>query len=709
MSQTIYQTNGKPLSQQAIYQQKLKQGVFGGPGGPTVGVNSNASDTAALLAASADLTVKPSYERIVAQEAHTAALAAKKETIQAWTRERDPQADAAASSARASSMASTTSSNYTVGTGVPSYNSDTLFRAANQNSSTTMTSRTDPAKDSKRSGLVTKSSSSTLNIGKISSVANKNSSKSLNSRFNPSLDYRSGLINQQQPSESFTASQVVNSTLLSAANSRANERLKSISSGGPQDFKAQAQAYANALQVAQKNSEERMKNHNAGLIDIGGGMTVSNSDIIRMASTIVQPVLKDLDSKALSQREADAAKQSKLSEWEEAHKKAKLEEAHQKSEHRVALERARNERIQKNEEKKRGEDEVYAQYEAERNEEVDQKVVELRDTEAKHEEEKQALLTEKKENQERIDAEEEELIASRKEELDNLQAEKDELLKPLLEELEVETANLEKLQGERDELSKEVSTAEELHEENETKVSELNEQIEALEQEIEESTKKLEELSANHESTSTEVEELQNTLDKHTKEAEVSHKDLDEKIEELTKQREDCRAEKVTKKQKILDLLDDTVKDEHKINKELPDHLRDDVDESKLRDVGSLFSFEHNHVEESKEEPPTPKHEETKPKPSKVVKQSPVDTSSKKEKKSGFRRFAKMFSSGERKGTSPTTRIKSSEEAKAIPKEAKEVKKEVKENPASVATQADDDEISLGQKKNQGGLFKEEI
>ena len=78
------------------------------PSGTIVGVNSNASDTAALLAASSDLSVQPSYVRSVA-EAHTAALAAKQQEIKAWERgQEDPDASAAASNAKRTTLSSTT-------------------------------------------------------------------------------------------------------------------------------------------------------------------------------------------------------------------------------------------------------------------------------------------------------------------------------------------------------------------------------------------------------------------------------------------------------------------------------------------------------------------------------------------------------------------------------------------------------------------------
>jgi hypothetical protein len=305
MSRAYYATEGKPLSQTAIYQQRLRSGVYTNPGS-NVGVNSNASDTAALLAASADLTVKPTYERSIAPEAQEAATAAKVEKIKAWSKgSSDIYADAAAASSLKSSSTFTKEIEEHPETGIHSFNSDKIYKVANKQSTSTMTSRISPDKDIQRSGLVTKSSNPSFNISKINQVASKNSSKSLNSRFNPELDQRSGLSSRQAPTEyldqdeedlaaasasaslkqggklssdysnqkrynTFTASSVVNANLLAAANKSANDRLKTISTGTPEDFKAQAQLYANALAIAHKNSQERIKNNVSGVIDLGG-------------------------------------------------------------------------------------------------------------------------------------------------------------------------------------------------------------------------------------------------------------------------------------------------------------------------------------------------------------------------------------------------------------------------------------------------------
>ncbi|KAG2736770.1 hypothetical protein G9P44_000860 [Scheffersomyces stipitis] len=763
MSHSVYQTNGRPLSQQALYQQKLRQGIYTSPGAATIGVTSNASDTAALLAASSDLTVRPSYERTIAPEAHTAALAAKRETITAWSRENtDPNADAAAANARTSTLTSnySTASSGGVGTGIPSLKGDSLYRAANQNSTSTMTSRINPERDIKRSGLATKSSSNSFDIGKINQVANKNSTKSLNSRFNPDLDFRSGLnatkhteylndeeealaangaaaslrhgagytdsVSAQKRSKSFTAAAVVNSTLLSAANERANERLQSISST-PQDLKAQAQQYASALAVAQKNSDERVKNYKAGVIDLGGGLTILQSELDKMASLVVQPVLNDISSKASAKREADLQKKVAQKELETQHQLAKQEEWKEKNREKAEREAAKQQRIADNEDKKKVEEDQHAEYQQGRNDEVAGKVTETKELELKHAQEKEALLAQKQENQDRIDEEEAALIAGRKKELDDLQAEKDEILKPTLDELEEETAKLKEVTDARDELLNEVTSAEALNKEYEDKLAELTKNLEETKASIEKYTLDLEDSTKKHEETSKEVDALQHLHDEEIQKNAEEENQLDSQLEELNKTKEQHIADKKSGKQAILSEIDDKVKDEHKINKELPEHLRSEVDEEKIRDTGSLFSVEEPVVKEVplvKEIEPEAKAPEPETKSS-TIKPIPVVASAETPKRKGtLKRLSGLFktpkplkSKASELVSSPKKEIKKVEEkATEVDKaESKAEKAESKaENKAEDAeSNAGDyeDELSLGQSgtKNAGGVFKEEI
>lgn len=627
MSHSAYKASGKPLSAEALYHQRVKQGVFQSPSGTIVGVNSNASDTAALLAASSDLSVQPSYVRSVAPEAHTAALAAKQQEIKAWERgQEDPDASAAASNAKRTNTLSSTTPSTTVKVGIPSMNSNTIYKAANANSTSTMTSRINPEKDIRRSGIQSKQGATSLNIDKINKLATKNSTKSLSSRFNPDLDYRSGLkkqapaeflnqdeedlaasgaaaslkhgagftdqVSSQKRSQTFTAASVVNASLLKAANEKAELRLNSLKSNNPATLKAQAQLYANALALAQKRSDERLQSRAAGLINLGGGLTISQSELDKLASTYVQPILDDIEGKAEAKRQIDIEKKQKELELQQLHEKAKKEEHEAKEKEKRDIEIAKLERNAQNDKRKKAEDEKYAEYQAGRNEEVQTKLQEYKDVEAKHAEEKQVLLDEKKENQDRIDTEEAEKIAARKQELEELQAEKDEILKPTLDELKEESAKLEEVTNARDELANEVKASEDLNKEYEEKLAELESKLQEAKNDIEKYTTDIEEATAKHESTDKEVAELQELHDKEKADAEKEHEDLDGKLEELEKQKQLHLEDKATKKKDILAAIDEKVKDEHKINSELPEHLREEVDEGKIRDTSSIFSVE---------------------------------------------------------------------------------------------------------------------
>ncbi|GME83531.1 unnamed protein product [Ambrosiozyma monospora] len=99
--QSVYQTNGRPLSEEAIYKAKLKYGVYKNPAKVNLGVDASASDTAALLASASDLSIHP-YKRELSSEAATAALIAKTDSApKAWKRESfAPEAEYAAISAK---------------------------------------------------------------------------------------------------------------------------------------------------------------------------------------------------------------------------------------------------------------------------------------------------------------------------------------------------------------------------------------------------------------------------------------------------------------------------------------------------------------------------------------------------------------------------------------------------------------------------------
>lgn len=88
------------MSNEAMYRAKLKYGHYQNPAAVSLGVDPSASDTAALLAASSDLSVEH-YTRQLSADAATAALIAKGDAPVAWTRDHiAPEAELAALSAK---------------------------------------------------------------------------------------------------------------------------------------------------------------------------------------------------------------------------------------------------------------------------------------------------------------------------------------------------------------------------------------------------------------------------------------------------------------------------------------------------------------------------------------------------------------------------------------------------------------------------------
>lgn len=629
---SVYQNNGKPLSQQALYQQKLRQGVYSNPGKPSVGVSSNASDTAALLAASSDLTVNPSYERSKpAADAQTAALAAKKNETTAWKREStDPYADAAAASAKVKSATVKKSK-----LGLPdTYDKTSVFTKAQSNSANSMTSRSTPEKLVSKHGLASKQTASTspLNIGKISQLADQNSSLMISKRFNPENDYRSGINtskseaaavaaantttpqlmrhglgysdsqSSQRRSLNFQASEVVDAALLAAASAKASERLNSISSASTLDIRERAQAYSKALTAAQKNSETRLNAHKTGMVDLGGGLLLPIGEVDKLANLIVQPVLDDLSSKAEAQRESDDKQKKKWFELTQLHQKSKKEDEEQKLAEKAERERAKEARIAAHEEEKSAEDEKVREFEAEKRAVYDGKAAELSELKETHASEQEELNKEREENEARIREEESGLIEGRKNELEEMQAEKDEILKPVNEELETETSKLNEVTAERDTHKSEYDEIQKINDERAAKVAELKQKLEEANKGIEQHNALLLEVVPKREALDSEVGELEESSKAKLLNAEQSKTELDKDVADLEKQKLEYTTTKASTKKEILDAHQQRVVDAHKINDELPEHMREPINEKKLLDTSSLFSVEKK-VEAAKEEP----------------------------------------------------------------------------------------------------------
>ncbi|ODQ78353.1 hypothetical protein BABINDRAFT_168108 [Babjeviella inositovora NRRL Y-12698] len=224
---SVYQKNGQPLSEHALYVAKLKHGVFNNPNTQNVGVASNASDTAALLAVSSDLTIKP-YERTVAAEAHTAALHAKAQSQKPQVRAGRPASQAQGAARNATDAAahdvenidewnadmgsesalgvargsSQSAANHALQQPHNSYAKsalDSLYSfddvrtgTSTMSSTTRKTVPLGPVTFG-REGIQSQLGSYGFNIATLNQAAQSSASRTMTSRINPELDARSGL------------------------------------------------------------------------------------------------------------------------------------------------------------------------------------------------------------------------------------------------------------------------------------------------------------------------------------------------------------------------------------------------------------------------------------------------------------------------------------------------------------------------------------
>lgn len=590
MSRSAYKVEGEPLLAIAQYHQQRKTGHFESPSAVPLGVNSLASDTAALLAASSDLSIRPIYERPhVAHEAHVAANAA-----------RAPVAPASPADP------------------LPSLDGASIYRVAALNLSKSMTSRTQVSHDVRRLGIQTKPQGTPdFDIAHLASLAQQNLTQSLKTRLHPEMDHRHGIRAVPAPAhdlaaegaaaslkeaatasaednrrrKDFTAHQVVDARLMEAATARANERLDSLKAN-PSNFKEQAQMYAGALALAQKNSDERMKNHARGEIDLGGGLFMTQAELDALASKIVQPVLQDIDTRVDSQLVAEKSAAVERKRLHELHAEAKIKEAEIKSQQKADEEAARQARIAATDGRMAAKDKEFAEHEKKRNGEYSEAVKVHEALVARLATEKKLLEDEKTANQEAIDEEAARVLAERKQELEKLQSERDTELKPTLDELEHEQSQLAakvKIQETHQ------TELDEIRAENKQRI----EQLEALEKElaetetgIEQQEKLVAETESRLEQLSQQVEEVTSKEKTHSENTAAELKLLESEIASLQQEKERSLQQKETDRARIEKHIEEKVKGEHAINYELPEHLRRDVDEDRIRDTGSLFDDE---------------------------------------------------------------------------------------------------------------------
>lgn len=725
MTESTYQVEGKPLSREAQYQQRLKLGVFFSPSNPSLGVSTNASDTAALLASSSDLTVKPTYERQIGREASIAAVSVRSNTMQKGVE--DDQGEVSPK----------------VRYGVPRYDQGSIYKVASQKSGSTMTQRTSPPKD-QRLGLATKSAAASLNVQKLNTKATEKSSKSLHSRFNPELDYRSGIqrtlpaeyLNQKEEAlatnsaaallkhggfatervatvdrlNAFKAKDVLYPQLLAAANDKAQGRLKSLSSASPVDIRLQVKLYASALAEAQRRSDVRTKNRQLGMVDLGGGLLIPQNELDKKASLIVDPILDDLNTKALSLRDHDQVLATRAEGLALLHAKAKEEESAKRQQEKAKFEEDKREKEREDEQRRKEEDRKFEDYKKDKEGVLQNTLNELKELENKYAEERVNLLSQRDDNNRRIETEENELRESYKKELVDLQAEKDDQLKPTLDELQAEKTKLEQLQEKKDKAQAEHDKKKQMNDEYKSKLEELETNLKNTRDDIEYYKVEVEKATEDHATLRRQVDELKQNLKEEYNSADRKHKDLDTSLRNLETEKENHTKETSRKENEIEEKLERRIQNEREYNNELPQHLQREVPEKKYKDVGNFDGIEPPKHEDAKVNKPSakepanpvePKKDTESAKERKVVSQEKKEkslTTESPKKQTGFRRLTKLFVN---ENSSEKPRKKEKELFSARNKSASP-----KTNESEFS--GDIDEI-LVNKDKQRGLFKEEI
>lgn len=221
----VYQTDGKPLSSEAIYRAKLKYGIYNNPARVNLGVDPSASDTAAVLAANTDLSIH-GYSKDLSSEAAHAALIAKPDSITAYKRNNvAPEAEYAAISAKSlkfpfdhSNASSAEYEHQSEGAAASVLRKPSSIAAREmlqdiydfddvRSGKVTLTqlSSAPTAKSAKslsskrdhRSGIVTSNnaaeSSRRINLETLTKAATKSANQSMNTRLTPEKNHRSGI------------------------------------------------------------------------------------------------------------------------------------------------------------------------------------------------------------------------------------------------------------------------------------------------------------------------------------------------------------------------------------------------------------------------------------------------------------------------------------------------------------------------------------
>ncbi|QPG74010.1 hypothetical protein FOA43_001327 [Brettanomyces nanus] len=683
---SVYQTNDRPLSEEAIYKARQRYGMFQSPAKVGLGVDAYASDTAALLAASSDLSIHP-YKPSLSADAATAALYANTDSSPiAWKRNNvDPNAEYAAISAKSQSSqsedvtdssdsgepqkkaayaslyrrdhgfpvrSSSQAGNNISAPATPAFSISSITKVARESAARSINSRMNPPVSStdaivspgrsNRHAMTISSSSSatgTINLAHITSLAQASATREIDLRLrdrktghgiptasdtasNNSLlasrcataSKTTGVLPDYAVSERETLKRntLVNKVVLATAFKRASDTMKQIDNNIiSKGVFSNKELNQKALQVAQERANKVAEDpaNDSSKINLGGGLFMSFAAINALAASVVQPALREIDSKAKLQREVDQhdlvvsgnIKQRKIE-----HKK-ELKVAKEADKQMLAAEvEERRVQLEGDKEGLRGEQEELLK---QHSEEVAAKETEF-DEQVKHEEEeKQQIDGEREEKLQALNDTKAEKDGVRESEISEIKEKRDHELAPIEEELGQEKeklAELTKVREEKEAFYNEhrsrVDIATTQLERTEYQLSKLKEQLEITEKDSGEAStqaaKEVEEASELGKSSEKTIAEKKESLESMRRE----RSELEGQIEELD-----------GKRREVLGGVNSTVRENHKeageINSILPDHLKKEVPklkEEKDKIDLSKFTVDDSAIKEPAEVKPEP-------------------------------------------------------------------------------------------------------
>lgn len=698
---SVYQTEGKQLSTEAIYRAKMKYGVYNNPARVSLGVDPSASDTAALLATNTDLSINE-YSRQLSADAATAALIAKGEPPVAWKREHiAPEAEYAAISARSPLKSDTTHGNVSDSTesnGAASAALKTSAKSALQeqydfddvrtgkitlsqlNNGSKSLKSLSSSRD-KRSGLVTSNKanegSRKINISGITNAAKKSAERSMTMRLQPELGSRSGIktssnaeaVNTSSSSiyikdiyyQSKTASKkalsekattrtyglqtpsdkgltvnpayfatgalkekldvdyaalerstlkdnsLVDQKVYAYAAERAKMTIsklddeaatKSIFANQKMNERAYEIAYANAKKRKDANELQR------GKIQLGGGLSMPASEINKLAESLVQPALFDLNDKISRMKEFDAEREKLPAQMKKREEEFKLEQEAKQ----LAIEQ------QRNSEAGARRDQLSLDQEELVKEHLDLKEklqLELEEHETlinqhieEHEATKTEIDTERSEKKQILDDAKAEKDTEREKEIEELTTAHDDELAPILKELEDEKLTLSGLVDVRKEKQEFLDVNEERANKAQFELDELMRKLDALDERVVVLNKDITEADNELEVETGKMETSENEMASEGKKMDLAIPGLTTQFATLQGERTDLHSA-LTEKRELADTLGLEHHTEAKaINEIYPEHLRPELDDHSLLNDEDLADEHFQLKEEPVDVPP---------------------------------------------------------------------------------------------------------